>query len=46
MEPKYYMPSNGTEGMIFMAEFCDKCYKQPNCTILTNSMVLDKEPKQ
>lgn len=40
------MPSNGTEGMIFMDKFCSNCYKESYCTILTNSMVLGKQPKQ
>lgn len=40
-----YFPSNGTEGMIFQALYCEKCYKERNCTILANSM-LGKEPKQ
>ena len=40
-----YIPSNGTEGMIFMAEFCDKCYKRHSCTILTKSLI-GQQPKQ
>ena len=42
---KPYYPSNGTEGMMFIERFCEKCYKYKQCTILTNSM-LGKEPKQ
>lgn len=42
---KNYFPSNGTEGMIFMNEFCDNCYKNNSCTILTNSF-FGKQPKQ
>jgi len=45
METKQYYPSNGTEGMIFTSEWCDLCYKEKQCTILTNSM-LGKQPKQ
>ena len=40
-----YYPSNGTEGSIFMNEFCHNCYKEKQCTILTNSLV-GKQPKQ
>lgn len=40
-----YYPSNGTEGQIFMEEFCDKCYKSNQCTILLNSLI-GKHPKQ
>jgi len=25
---KLYQPSNGTEGMIFMEQFCDKCWHE------------------
>jgi hypothetical protein len=28
-KPKPYRPSNGTEGAIFMAEFCDRCKREP-----------------
>ena len=28
-KPKPYQPSNGTEAMFFMAEFCDKCKREP-----------------
>ena len=45
METRPYIPSNGTEGEIFMSEYCYKCYKYSGCTILTGSMV-DKQPKQ
>ena len=45
-----YMPSNGTEGMIFMSEYCDGCMhchpdtdKQPQCEILFDSMAMDKQ---
>ena len=36
---KQYYPSNGTEGMEFMSEFCDNCYKSRSCTILTRSLI-------
>ncbi len=45
MENKPYLPSNGTEGVIFMEKFCDKCYKRYNCTILIKSLV-GNQPKQ
>ena len=45
---KPYQPSNGTEGMQFMAEFCDRCEKdrkyrktmdgQYGCEIMANAM--------
>jgi hypothetical protein len=45
MEAENYFPSNGTEGMEFIAKYCDNCYKEKYCIILTNSMI-GKEPKQ
>ena len=33
MNTKPYLPSNGTEGMMFMEQFCYKCYKHSRCTI-------------
>lgn len=42
---KYYLPSNGTEGMNFMAEFCDKCYKGLNCSISLKALC-GYQPKQ
>lgn len=49
MENKKYCPSNGTEGMMFMAKFCDQCAKEKfthtqqdgdkKCDILTATMV-------
>jgi hypothetical protein len=45
MKPKPYLPSNGTEGMMFMAEFCNQCYKERNCTILNRSLC-GEQPKQ
>ena len=35
---KPYMPSNASEGFIFMALFCEKCYKEPKCKILPRTM--------
>ena len=40
-----YFPSNGTEGMIFWDRNCFRCYKEKQCSILTNSLI-GKEPKQ
>jgi len=49
---KSYRPSNGSEGMAFQAEFCDRCVKdgfriteQPEdgCAILKNALLLDIE---
>ena len=45
MKDKLYLPSNGTEGMIFMAEFCENCYKEKQCTILTRALICE-QPKQ
>lgn len=45
MATEKYFPSNGTEGMAFIARNCDNCYKEKYCTILTDSM-FGKEPKQ
>lgn len=40
-----YYPSSGNEGMLFIAAWCDLCYKQKYCTILSGSL-LGKHPKQ
>lgn len=40
-----YRPSNGTEGNIFMAAWCNRCFKESGCTILTGAM-FGKSPKQ
>lgn len=45
MKVENYFPSNGTEGMEFIEKYCDNCYKEKFCTILTGSMI-GKEPKQ
>ena len=42
---KSYRPSNGTEGEMFMAQWCYRCIKENGCTILTGAMV-GKQPKQ
>jgi hypothetical protein len=36
---KLYLPSNATEGDLFMRKFCEKCYKYSNCSILFNSLI-------
>jgi hypothetical protein len=36
---KNYTPSNSTDGMEFMAKYCDNCYKVNQCTILTNALI-------
>jgi len=41
-----YRPSNGTEGEIFMAYFCDQCIHdnypdEPLCEIIANTTVFD-----
>lgn len=45
MSEKYF-PSNGTDGAIFMDNYCYECYKEKNCSILFNALVNNKEPKQ
>lgn len=34
-----YQPSNGTMGMIFMADFCDRCAVRGICRILPKTMI-------
>jgi len=51
MEIKKYCPSNGTEGMMFMSQFCDQCehekfthtqdHDDKQCPILSATMVND-----
>ena len=52
-----YRPSNGTEGMAFQNQFCDRCAKNPismdaknQCNILLKTLIYDvsdkKYPKQ
>jgi hypothetical protein len=45
--PKY-RPSNGTEGMQFEDEFCDKCEHDngTNCEILFNTMIFDIDDEE
>jgi hypothetical protein len=48
---KLYRPSNGTEGMMFMAEFCERCERErlwrkdqdkyDGCQIAANSLVFN-----
>lgn len=45
-----YQPSNGTEGAIFMGEFCDRCLNQPEdlnegCEILGRTFFLNTKDK-
>jgi hypothetical protein len=40
---KPYRPSNGTEGMIFEMEFCNKCWKEQICKIPLSAMVYEVE---
>jgi hypothetical protein len=40
-----YLPSNGTDGVWFTQKYCDKCYKESQCTILTNAYC-GGQPKQ
>ena len=41
---KPYRPSNGTEGEMFMAEFCDRCSKcDVGCQIIVASMAFEKD---
>ena len=42
---KPYVPSNGTEGDMFMSRWCHRCIKESGCTILTGSM-FGASPKQ
>lgn len=46
---KSYRPSNGTEGMMFMARYCEQCvkdsrgYAPDGCEIILLSMVCDTD---
>ena len=42
---KSFVPSNGTEGEIFMSNWCHRCIKESGCSILTGAM-FGKRPKQ
>ena len=50
IEGKPYRPSNGTEGQIFISNYCDECRKQEECQIILYSMAHDIDsaeyPKQ
>ena len=56
IEVDKYCPSNGTEGMIFLDKFCDRCQRQPEdpddggCEILMRTMIYnvddDKFPSE
>ena len=34
-----YRPANGTEGMIFMERWCDRCSKASGCEIPSRTMI-------
>lgn len=37
-----YRPSNGTEGMMFMEKFCDRCvYNESVCDIQLDTMIFE-----
>jgi hypothetical protein len=46
---KHYRPSNGTEGMMFMERWCDRCAKSKwtdngaDCQIIPNTMLMDSD---
>lgn len=45
---KSYRPSNGSEGLYFTAEFCERCtkYADGGCPILLNTLLYEKnEPE-
>ena len=39
MRTTTYTPSDGTEGMMFQDEWCDKCSKQKRCPILRDKVL-------
>ena len=43
---KSYRPSNGTEGDLFMAEFCDRCSKCKGCEIIGAAMLFEKDHEE
>ena len=43
---KKYRPSNGTEGMMFMEHFCERCSKEPDCEIIGKTMVYDETDEE
>jgi hypothetical protein len=40
---KKYRPSNGTEGTMFMGNWCEQCHKELECQIIGLTMILDKK---
>jgi len=48
MKERKYRPSNGTEGRIFMGQFCENCIhdKNQDCKILAYSMAFDVDEKE
>jgi hypothetical protein len=38
-----YRPSNGTEGLIFMRNFCFRCKKEKECKILPATLFLEAD---
>lgn len=55
-DSKKYCPSNGTEGEIFISEFCEHCinekfihtqdFKDKQCKLLNNALLYDKNDKE
>jgi hypothetical protein len=43
---KNYTPSNGTDGMIFMSNWCDNCSKEKRCPILTDKLLNGYDSKK
>ena len=43
---KTYTPSNGTEGMIFTTNWCDKGSKERRCPILTDKFLNGYDSKR
>jgi hypothetical protein len=41
-----YRPSNGTEGMMFMEDFCDQCADGGECKTAMRAMIYDLEDKE
>lgn len=36
-----FKPSNGTEGELFMTEYCDKCQRCGTCELIGDTMIYD-----
>lgn len=45
-EIRKYRPSNGTEGDIFMGQFCRQCTKNFKCDIQIKTMAYDVEDNE